>query len=64
MDINKATIKDLITSELSNFLLRENIKPEVIKIEVHYKHSLARLTIDEDKIRSFAEKALAERSNR
>ena len=52
--MNKTTIKDLIAAELSNFLLQENIKPEVIKIEVHYKHSVARLTIDEDKIMSLA----------
>lgn len=59
MEINKTTIKDLIAAELSDFLLKEDIKPESIRIEVHYKHSVARLTIDEDKIRS-----IAERSNR
>ena len=38
---NKTTVKDLIASELSHFLLREDIKPELIKIEVHYKETIA-----------------------
>ena len=56
MATNQTIIKNLIASELSNFLLRENIKPEVIKIEVRYAETTARIYIDPEKIESFEER--------
>lgn len=50
MATNQTIIKNLIASELSDFLLRENIKPDVIKIEVHYKGTIASMYIDPGKI--------------
>lgn len=50
MAISQTTVKDLIASELSNFLLQEDIKPEFIKIEVHYKETTASIYIDPEKI--------------
>ena len=54
---NKNTIKDLIASELSHFLLREDIKPEAIRIEVHYKETVASIYIDPEKIENLEERA-------
>ena len=57
MDSNK--LNEAISAEISSILKHTEAIPEEIKIEIHYKHSLARLTIDEDKIRSLAEKGAA-----
>lgn len=50
MESNKTILKNLIAAELSDFLLREDTKPEVIKIEVHYKGTIASMYIDPGKI--------------
>ena len=53
------TIKDLISTELAFFLLNERVMPERIKIEVHYENSVAKLTLDEDKIKELFERGAA-----
>ena len=57
MDTNK--LKEEISTELAFFLLNERIMPERIKIEVHYENSVAKLTLDEDKIRQLFDKGAA-----
>jgi len=47
------SLKDLISSDLAHFLLKEDTEPESIKIEIHYKSSVARLDIDPEKIKKF-----------
>ena len=55
MATNQTIIKNLVASELSNFLLREDIKPESIKIEVHYAETTASIYIDPEKIENLEE---------
>lgn len=55
MESNKTILKNLIAAELSDFLLREDTKPEVIKIEVHYTGTIASIYIDPEKIKILEE---------
>ena len=43
-------LKDVISSDLAHFLLKEGVEPESIKIEVQYAGTTARLKIESDKL--------------
>ena len=47
----KTSIKNIIASELSNFLLKEAVEPESIKIEIQYAGTTAKLYIDTEKLK-------------
>ena len=44
------TIKNVISNEIRDFLIKEDVVPESIKIEVHYEQSVAKLIIDREKL--------------
>ena len=44
-------LKEIIAEELSQFLLKDDVAPERIKIEVHYRGSVARLEIKPERVK-------------
>lgn len=48
-------LKNIIANEIAALLQRTEAIPQQIKIEVHYEHSLARLTVDEDRIKRLSQ---------
>lgn len=48
--IDEKTVKDIISVEIAGFLIKTDPLPKEIEINVRYPGSLARITIDYDKL--------------